>query len=302
MVAWTASPRSSGGQRYVSGRRWRSEGKLLRMSSWTVEVEVGGDEALPVGGLREDHAPGVDDHRSPVAAVVRRRISNLAAATMKTWSSIALARISTSQWSRPVRSVKAEGTVITRAPAQGEDPVELGEAEVVTDGQPDLHPVASPSAISLTGLLDGRLPVGDVADVDVEQVDLAVDGARSPSGPNMTEVFASLSWSGTTSGTLPATRKIPSSRAQRHAAVSAGPSSGSAEERSRIGRAKDRPLLREDDELGAVGRGGAHEAPGNLQVAVILVRGVELYGGGAHLPGRCPVLRVHPGRLTDQSI
>ena len=95
---------------------------------------------------------------------------------MKTWSSIALARISTSQWSRPVRSVKAEGDLITSA-AQCEDPVELGEAEVVTDGQPDLHPVGVAERDLTTGLLDGRLAVGHVADVDVEQVDLAVDGA-----------------------------------------------------------------------------------------------------------------------------
>ena len=88
----------------------------------------------PSGGLREHHAPGVDDHRAPVGVVVRRRLAELVRRrSTKAWFSIARARSSTSQWSRPVSSVNAAGTVITRAPRDREDPVELGEAQVVTD-------------------------------------------------------------------------------------------------------------------------------------------------------------------------
>ena len=63
------------------------------------------------------------------------------AATTNAWSSIARARSSTSQWSRVVASVNAAGTAITRAPLHREDPVELGEAQVVTDGQAELDAV-----------------------------------------------------------------------------------------------------------------------------------------------------------------
>ena len=91
------------------------------------------------GACGEHHAPGVDDHRAPVgvgsAAAPRRPGS---AATTKAWFSIARARSSTSQWSRPVSRVKAAGTVSSRAPRSGEDPVQLGEAQVVADAEPDL--------------------------------------------------------------------------------------------------------------------------------------------------------------------
>ena len=61
-----------------------------------------------------------------------------------------------------------------RAP-QGEDPVELGEAEVVTDGQADRDAAGVADDDLVPGLLGLGLAVGDVLDVDVEHVDLAVD-------------------------------------------------------------------------------------------------------------------------------
>ena len=47
---------------------------------------------------------------------MRRRRADLVGGEQKTWFSIARARSSTSQWSRPVAVVKAEGTAIRRAP------------------------------------------------------------------------------------------------------------------------------------------------------------------------------------------
>ena len=49
-----------------------------------------------------------------------------------------------------------------------------------------------------------------------------------------------------------------------------------------VARAERRPLLGEDDEVGAVGRGPADEAVGLLQVGGLVGLGVELDGGGAH--------------------
>jgi hypothetical protein len=63
---------------------------------------------------------------------------------------------------------------------------------------------------------------------------------------------------------------------------------------NRFRRAQDGPLLGQDDQLGPVGGGGAHQALGDLEIAVVFVGGIELYGGGAHGPWEI--------RLTDQSI
>ena len=72
--------------------------------------------------------------RSCSAAAPRRPGS---AAMTKTWFSIARARSSTSQWSRPVARGEGRRDGDQAGAAHGEDPVELGEAQVVTDGQPD---------------------------------------------------------------------------------------------------------------------------------------------------------------------
>ena len=45
-----------------------------------LEIEVGGGEALLVGGLRQDDAPGVDDRGAAVGTVMGRRLSNLVGA------------------------------------------------------------------------------------------------------------------------------------------------------------------------------------------------------------------------------
>src|SRR5436190_1684202 len=54
--------------------------------------------------------------------------------------------------------------------------VELGEAEVVADGQAELEPAQRSEDDLLTRLLGRRLPVAHAADVDVEHVDLPVGG------------------------------------------------------------------------------------------------------------------------------
>ena len=94
---------------------------------------------------------------------------------MKTWSSIARARISDLPVVPPGALGEGGGDGDHAGAPQGEDPVELGEAEVVTDGQPDLRAVGLAERDLVTGLLDLGLAVGDVADVHVEHVDLAVD-------------------------------------------------------------------------------------------------------------------------------
>ncbi len=151
--------------------------------------------------------------------------------------------------------------------AHGEDPVELGKAQVVADRHAQLDAAGGAREHDLLArLLELRLAVDAPVHLDVEHVDLAVDGAISPSGSTCTEVFASFSWPGTRSTIEPATRSTPSSRASSRAHAIAGPSSGSAAARSSSLGAHRRPLLGQYDQLAPVGGGGAGEAIGGGEV------------------------------------
>ena len=98
------------------------------------------------------------------------------AAITNAWFSIARARSSVSQWSRVVASVKAAGTRDHARAAHGEDPVELGEAQVVADRQPQLDAVGGLREDDLIArLLELGLAVGAPADLHVEHVQLAID-------------------------------------------------------------------------------------------------------------------------------
>ena len=70
------------------------------------------------------------------------------------------------------------------SPAQRQDPVELGEAEVVADGQPEVGIAERGGDDLLAGFLELGLAVGDPADEDVEHVDLAVEGEVRAVGPD----------------------------------------------------------------------------------------------------------------------
>ena len=95
---------------------------------------------------RPARAPRPTGRRSPSARRSRSAAAPCrtgSAASTNAWFSIARARSRTSQWSRPVAAVNADGTVSSAGAAHGEDPVELGEAEVVADAEPE--PRAPPS-------------------------------------------------------------------------------------------------------------------------------------------------------------
>ena len=66
------------------------------------------------------------------------------------------------------------------------DPVQLGEAQVVADGQPDRGAVGQLGDDDLVaGLLGVGLEVLALGDLDVEQVDLAVDGLQLTVGADV---------------------------------------------------------------------------------------------------------------------
>ena len=149
--------------------------------------------------------------------------------------------------------------------------------------RPSSRPSTDADDDLLAGLLVLGLAVGDPADFDVEHVDLAVDGEVIAVGPDQDRgVEGLLAGSPPRSAMLPASRWMPSSRAQR-----AGGGEARAVERLGAGRqllagGEQVPLLRQGDELGAVGGGGAHQALGGGEVPRLLAGRVELYRRYAH--------------------
>ena len=149
--------------------------------------------------------------------------------------------------------------------AQGEDPVELRESggRSRRSARRSSSPTGA-ATISLARLLVLGLAVGDAAGVDVEHVDLAVDGEVLAVGADQDRGVEGLSPSSPRSEMLPASRWMPRSRAQPRAALRLGPSSGSAPATQLLAAGEQVPLLRQRDQLGAVGGRGADQALGGV--------------------------------------
>ena len=130
----------------------------------------------PSGDLGEHRPPGVDDRRVAVGVEVGRRLADLVGGDDE---GLVLDRAGAQQ-DLPVvaagRRGEGRGDGDQAGAAHGEDPEELGEAQVVTDGQPDAQLTGARGDDLGPGLLVLGLAIGDPADVDVEHVDLAVDG------------------------------------------------------------------------------------------------------------------------------
>ena len=132
------------------------------------------------------------------------------------------------------RSVKAAGTVISCGPLHGEDPVQLGEAQVVADRQPQARACGG---VGQHDLLAGELELGLAVDAcpPPPRRTCGACGRRpctSPSASMCSEVLASFSSPSSSSSSEPGTSSTPSSRASPRAHATVGPSSGSADSRS----------------------------------------------------------------------
>ena len=103
-----------------------------------LEVELGDDERLGVRRVASTTPHGSTIIERPPERMPGACSPIWLAATTNAWPSIARARSRTSQWSRVVANVNAAGTVTISAPLDREDPVELGEADVVTDRQAEV--------------------------------------------------------------------------------------------------------------------------------------------------------------------
>ena len=114
------------------------------------------------------------------------------AAMTNTWFSTARARRSSSQWAGPVVVGERGGNGDHRGPEEGHDPVELGEPDVVADGQPEdagrgpsvpARRARGTTAKRVAGRDGGRLPEAAPPQGHVEEVDLPVDGLDGPVRP-----------------------------------------------------------------------------------------------------------------------
>ena len=110
---------------------------MRRISREPGAVELGRDDAVLVGRLREHDAPRIDDHRAAVA-----RLAALGAAPLvrRGDEALVLDRAGAEQQLPVVlagreRERGRHGDEL--GAVDGEAPVELGEAQVVADGQPD---------------------------------------------------------------------------------------------------------------------------------------------------------------------
>src|SRR5437763_6849974 len=108
-----------------------------------LEIKLRHDVALAVRGLRQHQTPGVDDHRAPARAVAGGMRANLVGCDHE---GLVLDRPRAHE-GLPViaRGLQGEGRRhdYHLGAANGEDPVELGEAQVVADGQPERDAVCA---------------------------------------------------------------------------------------------------------------------------------------------------------------
>ena len=118
-------------------------GELLAHLVLPVEVQLGGHEALLVGRRGQYLAPGSTIIDPPKLTLSGGCGPTWSAATTKAWFSIARARISTSQCARPGDLGEGGGEQQHARALHGEHAVQLREAEVVADGQPERDAVGA---------------------------------------------------------------------------------------------------------------------------------------------------------------
>ena len=138
-------------------------------------VDLGRDHRLLVGRLREHEPPRVRDQRSTIGRLTGQRLADLGGGGD---IELVLDRARPQEdvpvvLARRRREVRRNGDELGTLERQ--DPVQLGETHVVAHSQSELPALCVGDHGSISGLLRLRLAIHDATDLDVEQVDLAVD-------------------------------------------------------------------------------------------------------------------------------
>ena len=162
------------GHRYAFGCRFASDGNLARMFSEVCAIELGGDHGFLVRRLRDDDTPRVRDQRPAVGRLARERLADLrGGGDVELVLDRARAHehvpVVLAGRRREVRRHRYELRAFER-----QDAVELGEANVVADREPDAPVLDLRDDGLVPRFLCLRLAVDDAPDLHVEEVDLPV--------------------------------------------------------------------------------------------------------------------------------
>ncbi len=252
-----------------------------------LEIELGADVVLAVGGLREHDTPGVDDHRASARAQPAGMGSDLVGGDHER---LVLDRARTHEHLPVIaggRQGEGRGQGKDPRAGHGEDAKQLGEAQVVADRQAQIDARRAGLAGGglaehdlLAGQLDVGLAVGAPVDVYVEHVQLAIHRAHTARGGDVHAGVGEL--------LLPGNALEEGAGDEVDVQLGGGvasPGDGGSVERLRacaqlLLGAHRGPLLGQYDQAGAVRRGGACETIGGGEVRAEV-------GGGVDLDGRC---------------
>ena len=138
------------------------------------EVELRRDHGLFVRRLRDDEPPRIGDQRAPVRGLAGQRLADLGS---RRDVELVLDRPRAQQHVPvvfPGGRREVGGYSHELGAFEGEDPVQLREANVVADRQPELPVLDLCNDGLLARLLRLGLAVDNATDLDVEQMDLAV--------------------------------------------------------------------------------------------------------------------------------
>src|SRR5581483_6075209 len=139
------------GHRYASACRFASDGSFVRMSRSRTRSISATTTVSSSGACASTVPHGSTISERPYAGFPRSVSPTCPAAATYSWFSIARARSSTCQWSRPVGVVKCAGTVTSSAPSSARIRYSSGKR---TSEQTD-NPTGQSSSCATTGSVPG---------------------------------------------------------------------------------------------------------------------------------------------------
>ena len=245
------------------------------------EIEVGDDRGLGVGGGRQHHPPGIDDHRAAAGAVAGRMLADLVGGDHE---ALVLDRTGAKQRLPVVAGGREREGGRDReqlGAALGQGAVQLGEADVVTDGHAEgVAAVAERGHDHLVpGLLASRLGVHGPIDLDIEHVELAVGGLDLAVGADVEARVGRLLLPGAVLDERAGDQvdvKLAGDATRPGDSGTVGEMLGVLLDH--VGPAEHRPLLRQHHQLGAARGGLTREPVGGPEVAIDVLGRVELNG------------------------